>query len=116
MRPLTSAELLAVSGAELQQYFEHPQGGRGDVFLNFTNNANGSSTIILQNSSGATLWSYNTGVGLACFLTSTGIGITVTTFSGNALLGSAASALVSVGCKNLGDVTPPPFTDDGDGM
>lgn len=116
MRPLTSAELLAVSGAELQQYFEHPQAGGANSYLNFTNNANGSSTIYLQNSSGATLWSYNTGVGLACFMTSTGIGITVTSLSGNSLLGSAAAALVSVGCKNLGDVAPPPFTDDGDGM
>lgn len=114
MRPLTSEELIAVSGGELQQYFEPPPGT--NVYLNFTNNANGSTTLMLQDSGGNTLWTYNTGVGLACFSTSTGIGIMVTSLSGNTYLGAAASALTSMGCKDLGGNAPPPFTDDGDGM
>ncbi|CAM4317611.1 hypothetical protein BOTU111921_22950 [Bordetella tumbae] len=107
MRPLSTSELSAVYGAELQQYFQHPSASGSDMYLDFVNEPNGSSTIFLLSSSGQAVWSYNTGVGLACFMTTTGIGITVTGLSGNSLLGSAAAALVGVGCKDLGSKASP---------
>lgn len=116
MRPLTTEELKAVSGGELQQYFEPPRSyNGGPAFLGFENNANGSSTIYLRNLSGQNVFSYNTGVGVACFMTSTGIGITVGTLSANALAGSIAAVLTSAGCTSLGSNAPQPYTDDGDG-
>lgn len=115
MRPLTTEELKAVSGGELQQYFEPPTSyNGGPAFLGFQNNANGSSTIYLRNLSGQNVWSYNTGVGFACFVTSTGIGIAVGTFASSVALGGVAKALTGVGCTHLISHALQSYTDDGD--
>jgi len=59
---------------------------------------NHSTTIILRNPGGGVIVSWNSGKWFACHILGAGVGIAVTSYTGNPRIGALAGILVSYGC------------------
>jgi len=102
MRTLSASELSKVAGGELQQYFDPKRGHDVTVRVDFVGQRDGSTDIHLRGPSGNTVWSQNTGVGVGCFLASTGLGGAAGILSRNPRFGASVTAASAQGCNAMG--------------
>lgn len=100
MRPLAFHEIDLVSGGNETVTYNLPAGSTMTMRLE----ANNSTTIDFT-FPGLGSYTWNSGTFIACSLIGAGVGLTVTAFSGNPLLGSLSSSLASYGCTQLANQT-----------